>query len=140
MTQNTLRTVVSLIVIFGHLLVFFAGAVMGAFVFTLSSDAIQTVLMASPVLGVTAASSMRYIFSDQALESDATTRPLPMVRCVIAIAFPISLLIAVFLILCTQVIQLDNFGPDKMKIYLGAVETFFGIYLGLISDSLFGSK
>ena len=34
--------------------------------------------------------------------------------------------------------QVNNFGLESLKIALGCVETFFGIFIGMISDTLFG--
>ena len=31
----------------------------------------------------------------------------------------------------------DRFGPNELKIALGVVETFFGIFISLITESLF---
>jgi len=35
---------------------------------------------------------------------------------------------------------LNGFGPEQMKIALGGIETFFGVFLGAISDTLFGKE
>ena len=45
-----------------------------------------------------------------------------------------------FVVFYAVYVQLPGFGPEQMKIALGGIETFFGVFLGAISDTLFGKK
>ena len=59
-------------------------------------------------------------------------------------AFRWTLVVAATFVLCILVLfvaayyQVNHFGPEQLKIYIGFIETFFGIYVGAISDHLFG--
>jgi len=58
---------------------------------------------------------------------------------VFAISFPLALLALIFSIFYLFWLQVDGFGPDQLKIALGSLETFFGVYLGIVAKSLFGA-
>ncbi|PPD10301.1 MAG: hypothetical protein CTY36_00470 [Methylocystis sp.] len=99
-------------------------------------DGIQTILMTTPVLAATATAAFRWVMANE------TTRTLgqrvSMIFSIVCIFFPTTLIACIFLIFYLSYIQLEGFGPDEMKIALGAIETFFGAFLGSISDTLFG--
>ena len=99
---------------------------------------IQTVLMASPVLGVTATAALMF-----ALRGEVGIRRGKKVTGLFAfvtIFFPSALILCIFVVFYAVYVQLSGFGPDEMKIALGGIETFFGVFIGAISDTLFGSK
>jgi hypothetical protein len=56
----------------------------------------------------------------------------------LCIIFPLILIVIILVLFFLFYLQLDRFGPDQLKVALGGVETFFGVFLGLISKSLFG--
>ena len=58
----------------------------------------------------------------------------------VTVFFPTALIVCVFVVFYAVYVQLPGFGPEEMKIALGGIETFFGVFLGAISDTLFGKK
>ena len=58
----------------------------------------------------------------------------------VTIFFPTALIACVFVVFYALYVELNGFGPEQMKIALGGIETFFGVFLGAISDTLFGKK
>ena len=135
--KDFVRTSVAVIVIFGHLAVFISALTLGVFSLLGGTDAIQTLLMATPVLSTTALAA----FSDVIARGDSVSQPenpkVSALYTILAIIFPLILLALIFIIFYLFWIQLDGFGPDQLKISLGCLETFFGIYLGAIAKSLF---
>ncbi|QND55654.1 hypothetical protein [Mesorhizobium huakuii] len=136
MTLGTLRTVVSVVAIFGHLFVFLVGIALGVFSLLSGVDAMQTLLMASPVLAVIAFGAFSNVIANR------TGQPAPEkvsgTFALLCVAFPVILISLVLVLFWLFYQQLDHFGPDQLKIALGGVETFFGVYIGMISKSLFG--
>jgi len=57
----------------------------------------------------------------------------------LCLTFPLILIGIILILFYLFYLQLDRFGPDELKIALGSVETFFGVFLGAISKSLFGA-
>lgn len=134
-----LRTIVALIIILGHLGVFAGGLTVGLLALE-NSDALQTILIASPVLAVTAASAVRFVLSDESNAPSVPTKKAGFAFSIITIFFPIALLIAIAIVFWATYRKFNGFGPDNMKVTLGGIETFFGAYLGAISDKLFGGS
>ena len=60
MYQGQIRVIVAIIILGGHFLVFFFGLLLGVFGPLIGADAVQTVLMASPVLAVTATAALMF--------------------------------------------------------------------------------
>jgi hypothetical protein len=54
--------------------------------------------------------------------------------------FPTALIGCIFIVFFAVYKEVPGFGPGNMKIALGGIETFFGVFLGAISDSLFGTR
>jgi hypothetical protein len=138
MYQGQIRVTVAIIILGGHFLVFFCGLLLGVFGPLLGSDAIQTVLMASPVLGVTATAALMFALRGEV--GIRRGRKVTGLFAFVTIFFPLALILCVFVIFYAVYVQLTGFGPEQMKIALGGIETFFGIFLGAISDTLFGKK
>lgn len=138
MRQGQIRVAVAAIILFGHLLVFVFGLSIGLFGPLSQPDAIQTILMASPVLGLSAASALTFTLRGEA--GIAKGRRVTGLFSAVVLIFPISLILSIFAIFAAFVLQLNGFGPQQMKISLGGVETFFGIFLGSISQTLFGES
>jgi len=138
MYQGQIRTIVATIILGGHFLVFFFGLLLGVFGPLLGSDAVQIVLMASPVLAATATAALMFALKNE-LEIKQGARVTSLFASV-TIFFPSMLLLCLFITFYAVYIQLPGFGPDQMKITLGSIETFFGVFLGAISDTLFGAK
>jgi hypothetical protein len=136
MYQGQIRTVVALIILLGHFFVFFFGLLLGVLGPLLGSDALQTVLMASPVLAVTATAALKFALSGEGgIEKGIRVSGL---FAFVTTFFPIALIVCIFIIFFAVYRQTPGFGPDEMKISLGGIETFFGVFLGAISDKLFG--
>ena len=57
----------------------------------------------------------------------------------LCLTFPMILIGIILILFYLFHLQLDRFGPDELKIALGSVETFFGVFLGAISKLLFGA-
>lgn len=125
----------ALIVIFGHILVFIAGLALGVFRLMSGTDALQTVLMASPILASTALAGMSHILNRKAGYQTSSEDPFSIVLCLILPTILIAIILAVFILFYVQV---DGFGPEQLKITLGAIETTLGAFLGAISKKLFG--
>lgn len=138
MYQGQIRVIVAVIILGGHFLVFFCGLLLGVFGPLLGTDAVQTVLMASPVLGVTATAALMFALRGEV--GIHRGRKVTGLFAFVTIFFPCALILCVFVVFYAVYVQLSGFGPDEMKIALGGIETFFGVFLGAISDTLFGSK
>jgi len=138
MYQGTIRVLVACIILGGHFLVFFAGLLLGIFGPLLGVDVVQTILMASPVLGVTASSALMFAMRGQT-EIDRGEKVTTLFSTV-TLFFPIALLVCIAVVFVAISRQVNGFGPDQLKISLGAIETFFGIFLGTIAQTLFGTK
>jgi len=102
------------------------------------TDAIQTLLMATPVLSTTALAAFSHVMNGP-IEPAAKRASVSALYMVFSVSFPLALLALIFSIFYLFWLQVDGFGPDQLKIALGALETFFGVYLGVISKSLFGA-
>jgi len=138
MYQGQVRTIVALVILAGHFLVFLFGLLLGVFGPLIGADALQTVLMASPVLGVTATAALMFALREEAGVAKGTR--VSGLFAIVSIFFPSALIICVFLIFLALYKQVAGFGPEQMKIALGGIETFFGVFLGVISDTLFGAR
>lgn len=138
MRRELLRSVVSTIVIFGHLAVFLAGMALGIFSLLNRNDALQTVLMASPILAVIALAAFANIMENSSVSKDNIS--VKLMYSVVCIVFPTVLIAIILALFYIFYLQLDGFGPDQLKITLGGVETFFGVFIGAISKSLFGAS
>jgi hypothetical protein len=136
--QGQIRSLVAAITLGGHVFVFSAGMGLGLFGPLQGTDLVQVVLMASPVLAATAASALKFVLAGQT-SIERGERVTTIFACVV-IAFPVLLICGIFILFWSIYKQVSGFGPDELKIGLGALETFFGAYLGLISDKLFGSS
>lgn len=142
MRINTVRTCVAVVVIFGHLFVFVVGLSIGVFALLSGVDAIQTILMASPVLSATALAAFSYILAeanDERIHKIRANRKVSGVFAAVTIVFPVFLLSGILVLFFIFWVQIDGFGSEQLKISLGALETFFGVYLGAISRTLFGN-
>jgi len=138
MHQGQIRVIVAVVILGGHFLVFFCGLLLGVFGPLLGSDAVQTVLMASPVLGVTATAALMFALRGET--GIHRGRKVSGLFAFVTIFFPTALIACVFVVFYAVYVQVAGFGPDQMKIALGGIETFFGVFLGAISDTLFGKK
>jgi hypothetical protein len=136
MYQGQIRTVVAIIILGGHFAVFIAGMALGLFGPLRGTDLVQVVLMTSPVLAMTATAAIRFILEGQ-VHIERGKR-VTLVFSIVVVAFPLALICCIFLLFCSIYRQFDGFGPNELKVGLGAVETFFGAFIGMISDKLFG--
>lgn len=141
MSVATVKSWVACIVIFGHLLVFIFGTALGILSLLSGIDAIQTILIACPVLSTTAFAAFGHVMSEMdEAPHERANRNVSKLFTIIVLVFPTALLLAILSLFFLFWAQLDGFGPDQLKIALGALETFFGVYLGAISKKLFGSQ
>lgn len=136
MSKQLVRNIVSIITIFGHLIVFIAALSLGIFSLLGGIDATQTLLMASPILAVTALAAFTHVLDNPEPASDQGK--VSALYATLCIVFPIVLIAIIMVLFYLFYVQLDRFGPDQLKISLGAVETFFGAFIGAISRALFG--
>jgi hypothetical protein len=134
---NIVRNAVAVIVIFGHLFVFIIALGLGIFSLLRGLDAIQTLLMASPILAVISLAAFTQMIDNQGVYVAETK--VSSLYAVLCIAFPLILICIIFVLFYLFYLQIGRFGPDQLKVALGAVETFFGVFLGAISKSLFGN-
>jgi hypothetical protein len=111
---------------------------LGVFSLLNGIDAMQTLLMASPVLSATSLAAFSFILDSSVTSEDI--RKVNLFFSIVVIFFPLLLLVAIVSILYLFWIQIDGFGPDQLKISLGGIETFFGVFLGAIARSLFGKE
>src|SRR5262245_41923150 len=112
MYQGQIRVIVALIILCGHFLVFFFGLLLGVFGPLLGTDAVQTVLMASPVLGVTATSALMFALRGEV--GIRRGRKVTGLFAFVTIFFPSALILCIFVIFYAVYIQLSGFGPDEM--------------------------
>lgn len=141
MNIAAVKSWVASIVIFGHLLVFFCGMMLGIFSLLSGIDAIQTILIACPVLSTTAFAAFGHVMSEiDEAPRNRVSRDVSKLFTIIVLVFPTLLLLAILSLFLLFWAQLDGFGPEQLKITLGALETFFGVYLGAISKKLFGTQ
>jgi hypothetical protein len=138
MYQSQLRSTVAVLVLVGHLVVFLVGLLLGVFGPLHGVDVAQTLMMASPVLGATAMSGLTYVLANERRGTKGIK--VSHVFAFVVIFLPVVLLASILLIFYFVYIQVPGFGPDNMKISLGAIETIFGGYLGAISTRLFGGS
>lgn len=139
MTGSSVRSAVSIITLVGHIAVFFAGMLLGVFGPLRGIDVLQTVLMATPVVGATAMSSLTYVLANETpLQGDQPR--VSSLFAFIVLLFPLCMLAAIFMIFYFVYVQVSGFGPEQMKVSLGGIETVFGGYLGVISTKLFGES
>ncbi|MBW9070630.1 hypothetical protein [Agrobacterium pusense] len=136
MTKRQLTGWVAAIIVFGHFFVFMIGLLVGVFGLMSGVDALQTVLMASPVLASTAIAAFSHILARKA-RAGLTIAEDDMVV-LFCFAIPVMLILSLCGIFWLFYLQIDGFGPDQLKITLGALETVFGAFLGAISKRLFG--
>jgi hypothetical protein len=139
--QGQIRTTVAVIVLGGHFLVFLCGLLLGVFGPLLGTDAMQTVLMATPVLGTTASAALIFALKGELKISHGAK--VTGLFAFVTLFFPCALLLCIFIVFYAVYVQIPGFGPEQMKISVGGIETFFGVFLGAISDTLFkrqGSK
>jgi hypothetical protein len=137
-SKGIVRSSVAAIVIFGHLAVFIVALALGIFSILRGFDAIQTLLMASPILAAVALTAFTFVIDHQeGAPDDPKVSGFYAVLCLI---FPSVLIAIIMMLFFLFYLQLDRFGPDELKIALGSVETFFGVFLGAISKSLFGAS
>jgi hypothetical protein len=138
MRRSTLTGCVALLIIFGHIGVFFAALLVGTFQLMTGTDALQTLLTASPVLASTAVAALSHMMGRDYQHPDPSREdPFVVILC---LSIPALLLSSIFLIFLLFYFQINGFGPDKLKISLGALEAAFGAFLGAISKKLFSSN
>jgi hypothetical protein len=138
MLKSTVRNSVAVIVIFGHLAVFIVALALGIFSILRGIDAIQTLLMASPILAVVALTAFTFVIDNQ--EGTTEQSKVSTLYAALCIIFPLILISIILILFFLFYLQLDKFGVEELKIALGGVETFFGVFLGAISKSLFGTS
>ncbi|WP_189637717.1 hypothetical protein [Rhizobium phaseoli] len=97
----------------------------------------QTLLMASPVLAVIAFGAFSNIMENRTGNRDSIK--VSATYAIVCSVFPIFLVFIILALFWLFYQQLNHFGPDQLKIALGGVETFFGVFIGMISKSLFGN-
>jgi hypothetical protein len=138
MYQGQVRTTVAIIILGGHFLVFFFGLLLGVFGPLVGADVVQTILMASPILATTATAALMFALKGELkIKHGSKVTGLFLF---VTLFFPSALLVCIFLIFFAIYKQVPGFGPTQMKIALGSIETFFGVFLGAISEALFGSS
>lgn len=136
MTKTNIRITVSLIIIFGHLLVFIIGFFLLNVLGPLEiNDAIQLILMSTPILSIVSIQAMKYIMTDEIETLD--NKKVSLSFSIVSIIFPSIFIFSIILIFLFTYFQIDGFSVSNMKLSLGIIETFLGIYLGMITDKLF---
>jgi hypothetical protein len=136
--QGQIRTLVAIIILGGHFAVFFFGLLLGIFGPLGGADAVQSVLMASPILAVTATAALMFALRGE--KKIARGSKVTSLFAIVTIFFPTALIGCIFVIFYAVYREVSGFGPDAMKTALGGIETFFGVFLGAISDTLFGKQ
>lgn len=129
--------VVAFIVIIGHFIVFAVALSFGLLQVLLKQDAFEILLMSSPVLSATALAALLYILDNETNRKKG--KKVTNAFSVVVISVPIMLIVILAITFAAFLYQFRDFGPDQLKIALGATETFFGAYLGAISKKLFTS-
>ena len=91
MYQSEIRNIVALVIVFGHVFVFIVGFfLLGIFGPLFSEDTLQVILMASPVLGVSATAAVKYILRTETKRSKG--KIVSGTFSLVTIAFPTILL------------------------------------------------
>lgn len=135
MYQRTIRSLVAIIVIFGHVVILCVGIFLGISQSLVATDAMQVFLTSSPILAITAVSALFYIMNNETVGRRG--KKISTTFAFVVVVLPIVLISLILVLLYLSYIQIDGFGPDALKITLGAVETVFGLFLGGISKTLF---
>lgn len=137
MTQGAIRNLVAALILGGHLSIFICALLLGLVGPLKGTDLVQVVLIGSPILCVTAGAALRFVLeghSDVWKGSSVTATFASVV-----ILIPSALIASVLVMFYAIFKQINGFGPNELKVGLGAIETFFGIFIGMISDKLFGT-
>lgn len=134
--QATLRSVVAAIVVLGHIFLFlYAFFFLGLFGPLYAEDAMQVVLMSTPVIGATATSALNYVIANEVRSAKGKlVSPLFALFC---IAIPSILMLCIFVLYMLAASSTSQFGLTDLKLGLGVLETFFGVFVGAISKKLF---
>ena len=139
MTFESTRNLVAAIVVIGHFLVFMAACLLYIFGPLSGGELANVLLMASPVLAVTAASAVRSIMdADDARvgRRRKASRTFVLFSCLIPTCFTAAILVGFW----ACYVGSGGVGPEQLTIYLGTLEVAFGAYIGAISDRIFGLR
>lgn len=137
MYQAAVHRTVAVVIVLGHLLI----VAYGFYSLVLFGpnenwqEGLQVVLMASPVLAVSAVSGFRFV-----LQSGTSRRRGKKVNALyVAAIFIVPLILISFVLFLINLVYTgrSDIGLDGLKI--GSVETIFGVFIGMISEFAFGS-
>ena len=120
MYDGQIRTVVALIILGGHFFVFVAGMALGFFGPLRGTDVAQVVLIASPVLAVTATAAIRFILDGQFGVKKG--KKVSGVFAFIVVAFPTALIVCIFALFYGSIERLKASAPTISRSHWGPLK------------------
>lgn len=138
MRYGALKAWVAGLLVFGHLAVFCACFALFVTAPIEFPDVLQLALSAIPVLGASAVLAFRDILANPA--GWRMGRKVSGVFLAVTLTFPLMMYFLVFFCLSGIYFQWQSFGPENVKIAVAGIEGFFGIYVGAIATTFFGSN
>ena len=136
MTELSLARYLGLTIIFSHFAIFvfaFFVAIAGRLE---PIDILQMVLMGSPLLAALAIGAFSQIIAAGTTLRDETLGlhwTMPLTCFAVVIAF----IACLFWLYYQALVDRSTFSADLLKVLAGALETFFGVFLGLINRIVF---
>ncbi|MCY6383274.1 hypothetical protein [Hoeflea prorocentri] len=140
MYQRETRLMAAAIILIGHFAIVAYGILM-LVLFSPFQDiqkGIQVVLMASPVLAITAMAGLKHILSTATHKRRG--KKVNAFYFSTVLGLPLVLIVSVLGLIYMVHHGIGNIGIEGLTLVLGAIETCFGAYIGLISDDLFGKQ
>ena len=136
MTELSLSRRLSMMLVFGHIALFFFGLLVAAFGRLELTDAVQMILMGSPLLAVIALSGFIHMMTNMTIPPDDPTVDLSVAR---FLQFVVStFIVALFIVYSMGLFRTEHIlNADSIKILVGSVETVLGGYIASIKDRLF---
>lgn len=136
MTELALSRRLAMILVLGHIALFFFGLLVAAFGRLQLTDSVQMILMGSPLLAVVALSGFGLIIGTMRIPADD-----PAVDASVSmfLQFIVSCFIfALFIVYSMGLFRTEHIlNADGIKVLVGLVETVLGGYIASIKDKLF---
>jgi hypothetical protein len=136
MTQLSLARRLSMVLVFGHIALFFFGLLVAAFGRLELTDSVQMILMGSPLLAVVALSGFVHMMTTMTIQSDDPPVDSSVARFLLFVVS--AFIIALFIVYSMGLFRTERvLSADGIKILVGTVETVLGGYIASIKDRLF---
>jgi membrane protease YdiL (CAAX protease family) len=135
MYEENVRKAAAVIVVIGQLLHFIGALLLGIFGPLRGNDLLQVIFLGSPILAATAFSGFKYVIDNR--RKKALGLKVTVVFSTLILGAPLILASIIFFLYYLTYIQFTGFGPDQLKFSLGITETFMGVYIGAVGETLF---